>query len=780
MASNDTEQLNVLVRVAADRASAQQAGDAIKKNVTDTAQDAAAALGELGPVASAGVRVIDTQLGSLKETAGLVKDQIADLRTEIEQTGEGASVPFDDMTSAAGEAADEVERLKDEIGSIPQDVPLPFDTPTPSRSARPPSPQTAPTDVQFNRVGGLVSQTLSATGLGGGPVVSAAGNLLNATETLSTGMLAATGVATGLGLAVSTLTQRWKDQSIAVDQLLSNQVTVADLVANGATSEEIQAQIDRVGAAGRALLSQADQYSQIADRIDEFNESRQRLAVTDLEGSRQINQQIQEQFDLLSQLSNGAITDQRTLNEYFTNLEPRLKQYETKQTELNAALDAGAFAANDLAIATDSLRSGLVDTGAAALQFVEDLVNSAQEIRAGQIGRSFDFRRQAIDLRDNGSMDDYNRLIRDRQIEQQLNEAQIAQLEALGGSSKQVADQIAQLRQRNEELMQGNQLLADSVYPVIQARQAEADQLAFDQENMNKRLQAQQTAMEAAAAATDTLLKAQSDYTAAQAKVAEATMNLEKVDTDLASAIDKIGVQRTAKETEAAQKRDDALEAQAQKHADKILEINRKADADVETAVFNRDDVARTLAEKKRKEDLTAEEKANQDQQNAIAKAYEDQLRIAQKSAEDSIANERERADRERQIRQTAKNQALADAQNASLNLSAQQKYFNSLAYNQEASDRIKMIQVQQSALATMIQAEYDAGKARAAAFKDGMSAFPMATASASYASIPQAQSAGGVSKVAIPISVTGSSRDQILEAAYSKLSDTLEKMGIK
>lgn len=182
-----------------------------------------------------------------------------------------------------------------------------------------------------------------AATVGGGQAVSAVSSVLGLTAALGPAG-AAIGVLTA---AVALLQGQAEETAEEIKDFVTRQGGIADLVAGGATSAEIQQRVDRLKAAQGTIQQTLDGLINVRDII-------QAAAVDPLVDQEQLWLDMGEMFEYLSQTTGVTITSTSELQGVIDGLTGKSLEYTTATLDLNIAMRDGAFAANDQAAAQEA------------------------------------------------------------------------------------------------------------------------------------------------------------------------------------------------------------------------------------------------------------------------------------------------------------------------------------------------------------------------------------------------------------------------------------------
>lgn len=450
--------------------------------------------------------------------------------------------------------------------------------------------------------------------------------------------------------------------------------------------------------AGFKLIT--DEINKQAEATKVLIEARQRETDLQIESASAIRTRSKEENDALIQASRDRIT---ALEEEAAFFQAQLDAAKQRQAEASAALGEGATSTELIAASrdVDQYTQSLRDNAAEYITASEEYQNLQNVIALGIARR--DEERAAIE--------DSNRALEERAVE--IRQTAQDQIEAanlirtatsesvqaqLAGIEEQIAAfQVASVSAREAglayqeydekvgQLIERQELLTESVLPLIEAREREAEAaqrvLSFFQGIPKALAEAGSQALETARAVAEygrvaresaqRLTEINTDY---QRAVGEAARQREQA---LADAQREAGEARNEAIRDAQQEREDA----EREHQQNIARIQRDFQRSSQQAIADRNVVAYTQAEQARKDALADENQnyANRrrdinrnlqetlrdinarlnQQRETIARQYSDQLRTAAEAANRARQIEYQKAQQELQIRQQSMQQQV-------------------------------------------------------------------------------------------------------------------------
>lgn len=549
------------------------------------------------------------------------------------------------------------------------------------------SPRIETERTEVSRGGGVLDSidrfsstgTQILSGIGQGEAANAVGLLGDVAQgfgSLNPMMLAVTAATAGLALVVGNLQAEFEEAKQKAEKYLAIQGEINSLVAGGATSETIQAQIDQNNAEITAFAQDRSTYLGFQQRLQEAQtqiaeaqdallnpvtnyDQAGNIIPPDSEATLQAYMQAQQQEQqILEEL--GAFTN--------GNVE--------SLTGLNLALEGNQEAIAALAEENASLQGALLSTGVQAN-------NAAAELAEAQAAADAELRATIDAQREAGQLTAKQRAERVDALEQE--QAALEEFAQTAGISEeyrqQLNDQIAVLGIRIRELG------ADIVSTADLAEQA-AQALETLKQN-------EQTLTDLA----DNLFDAQAREVAAKEQAREATeaynqslrqhqTTLAKIDADLKENREKIaadtGDKIAEEEAKAAEDRAKAVEDSAKRRQ----EIEDRYNRTYTDAVAERDALGARRAKQQRDDDLKKEgeslderlkaiDDGLQEQTKIIRKRGDEQVKLAEDAARKSVAAENDRWQKEYDIRVRANQQAIRDVQNAASTVQAIQANVN-------------------------------------------------------------------------------------------------------
>lgn len=540
-----------------------------------------------------------------------------------------------------------------------------------------------------DRVGSVGSQVLS--GLGQGEAANAAGlvgDLAGAFTTLNPAMLAVTATGAGVALIFSDIQRQMQHTREQGELFAKQQVENADLVASGATREDVLQRINNLRGASDFITGQLEQLNDLRQQWDEVTDSAFGLGsaievMTDPEKRRRAD----EIAKAIEAITGQPVENIDQLNEQIKALTAEGNTYQLSIANLQQLVKSGALSANN---------------AAAAALALADADRQRADAAAAALRSEFAFRQQAAQIRETGTSEQLQAMYRQNEQEYLLNEERIRRLTPLAAASESVAQEVEQLTARNEELTSQNNLLRQSVEPVIQQREREAAAAERQKEAVDQVFDAQERMVAAQEAARE----ASDQYRDALDKQRD---TLSRIDADLREKEAALYAQDAAERLDAERKQYQEREKIAEETQERLADIDARAGREFGNARARRDVLAAIQAQQtaqderaqaakdaeRRKDDL---DDNLQEQARVQRQRLEEQLRTAKTSAQRAIQVENERARAELATRAQAAQAAAVQVTNTEQNLLNIQRYYNGL----------------------MEQEAYRAGAAQVAAYEAG------------------------------------------------------------
>lgn len=175
--------------------------------------------------------------------------------------------------------------------------------------------------------------------------------------------------------------------------------------------------------------------------------------------------------------------------------------------------------------------------------------------------------------------------------------------------------------------------------------------------------------------ATTQLFDVRADLSEKTNDLAEKEAALAKVTADATAKIAQLEADAGERRNEAITKSNDDIEKQEQEHKDRIADIDRKANADIQNAIGRRDALAAFQAAQERKEQITDEVNSNRKRKQELQKSLDDQLNTIRTNLRKQTEAVRTNAANEETIKRQARDAsrvALQNAQNAEVLLTKQ------------------------------------------------------------------------------------------------------------
>lgn len=337
------------------------------------------------------------------------------------------------------------------------------------------------------------------------------------------------------------------------------------------------------------------------------------------------------------------------LSERLAELEAEMQVNIDTTTRFAQGLEQGVFASND------------------ALQAEQALVKAREEsARAAfaQIESEAQLRLDLARLRREGTSEEVQDRLRANEEEMTLIQNFIIPgIINVGEKTEQMVEQLEQHRQRLDDLRLANQLLVQSVEPVILQREAEARiaEALTDQSNAtNDSLQL--------------LAAAQEDVRDASAKTAEAYIELQLTQTEHSRNLVKLADEAAARQVDIREKANKRLEDIDAASSERILQLKENDNLTIENAVARGDIAAAQAVLRQQTLRIEQESRGRENQRQQAREQQEEQLALATEQADKLLAAAKERYDKELAQRQEAHATALEAESAANAALEAQQR----------------------------------------------------------------------------------------------------------
>lgn len=536
-------------------------------------------------------------------------------------------VGFNTLEQNARESRNELEALRSELLSL-DDIQV-----TPRVDVQSTNPKSLETARQG--VGDL--STLfgaGASALGGSGALSGVGDVLGLAEyiplagqalaSLTPAMIGISGAALVLAPAISAVTseidknvKREKARAEALQQ-------VAEAILTG-TRAQIEAQVQALEAENAVRELQIDLIEKQTGRSREYLQD---LTRTDFNDFSLIGG-VADLIDTINGLGGqaGVVVEASASIEQNTFLIDALR----------GVLENNATATNDMIEYENTLTQERI---AGANAGIQREIEHQQLLREGTA--------EAVRNRIEGLQDEFDATIA-------ANQALIAS----GDTSEEAAQQIYEFAMKTTELNDQMTDLRNNILPVLEATEQLAAAEKTRNELTDKLFEAQQREGEArdkARQSLDDYIKAEFEHEASLAQIQK-------------DADDK----RKEVETERSEQRI-KLEEQTSK---RVLDIVRKTNAMLSTAIANRDILAYVLAKQSQEEQLKSEDESYKERQKDLDAALKKQLDSQEKALRQAVDRENQRWNEERATRQRAQQQIALDVQNAEAQVRAIQQNAN-------------------------------------------------------------------------------------------------------
>jgi len=634
MSSNASEQLNVLVRLSSDQAAVQRVKTDIQSVKTEAVQ-LASDFGKLGPVAAAGVDVIESKFGLLDERVALARQEIRDFESGLERVGSTGAESLERITAGARESSEELQRLQRET--------------TNTGSSR----------IDAGRIGSVGGQILG--GLGQSGAANSVGLIADTAEALTTlnpAMLAYTAALGAGGLVVSSVSRIIEENTNRQRAYADALLVVADVTTRGTTTA-IESQI---AALEIENTIRETQIQLIERQTGATRDQLRQLQETDA-GDITLLGMIQNFVGKLEGFSGSA----DSVREAETTIERNTFLIEALRTALADGVtttnDAIAHAETNTAAWEDINRQlmgqmeAAFNADRARLDFVREIDQATADQRA-QLAA--DLREQRDDLQ--AAVDTFRGSGWEGLPEAEANLTQVnEQLEMLGVVSNSTADRLEAARVAQEQYNSLYDTVFDAISDTVdaQARAAQA------QQNYNEAV-------------------AESD-----AKFGQLTQEIlartQKIEVDTQKAISTVQSDAAEKRVEIEQDLNEKLVEVRKNYARSELNAVRDRNADaLEQAQTQRDD-QEDSAEKAANKQQVQLEKALSKQVQTTRERFDEQTRAQRESFDRQFAQLAEATNREKVTRQRALDQANVDLYNARQIESALNRQFYSNEYTMRA-----------------------------------------------------------------------------------------------
>lgn len=537
-----------------------------------------------------------------------------------------------------------------------------------------------------DRLGSVGSQLLS--GLGQGDLANAAGLIgdlggsissLGVTGGITAGALAA------VSIAMSAYNQQMEAQRTALQGTLDAQNRYYEAIGSFTSSqaaEEIQTEQSR-------LEQLRQQRAETQGAIDSaFAQAQQSFG----DG-------VARALEAAGQLPTAQLRDQ------LKDLDAQIASSEGYTARLAQAQANGAFAANDL----EDAERQLADTRMQGVQNDFDVLEQADRLTAAQRQQQIDANNRSMQLLEQqrqvlsdsgldttGIDGEIGRLQRANEIlgsvTASLADAQAAQEEAsrrslLATEVTLRADELtAEQRQQRidainveveqyQALLEHGHLSADATEQLTQRivdlkiEQGELGDVLESTADKTEKAKLAQQALddlnEQVTKSTDAVMAANEKLADAHKSALEATNAWSKAVFEHEAAINEIQTTQLAKRRELQTKADDDLLKANTATQKKIMDIVKKANANIANSIAARDVLAYITAKSAQQEQIDQEKDAYAEREKELRDTLRQQLADQDKAARDAINRENQRWSEERATRLRANQQAIIDVQNA-------------------------------------------------------------------------------------------------------------------
>lgn len=537
-----------------------------------------------------------------------------------------------------------------------------------------------------DRLGSVGSQILS--GLGQGDLANATGLIgdlggsiasLGVTGGITAGALAA------VSIAMSAYNQQMEAQRTALQGALDAQNRYYEAVGSFTSSqaaEEIQTEQSR-------LEQLRQQRAETQGAIDSaFAQAQQAFG----DG-------VARTLEAAGQLPTAQLRDQ------LKDLDAQIASSEGYTARLTQAQANGVFAANDL----EDAERQLADARMQGVQNDFDVLEQADRMTAAQRQQQIDANNRLMQLLEQqrqvlsdsgldttGIDGEIGRLQRANEIlgsiTSSLADAQAAQEEASRRSllatevTLRADEMTAEQRQQRIEainveveqyqaLLEHGHLSADATEQLTQRivdlkiEQGELGDVLESTADKTEKAKLAQQALddlnERVAKSTDAVMAANEKLADAHKSALEATNAWNKAVFEHEAAINEIQTTQLAKRRELQAKADDDLLKANTATQKKIVDIVKKANANIANSIATRDTLAYVLTKSAQEDQIQQEKDAYDEREKELRDSLRQQLADQDKAARDAIARENQRWSEERATRLRANQQAIMDVQNA-------------------------------------------------------------------------------------------------------------------
>lgn len=227
--------------------------------------------------------------------------------------------------------------------------------------------------------GGVVSL------FGGSEAASAASSILGLTAALGP----AGAVAGTAAVAYGILTREMEANKQMAEGLADKYAQLGDLVASGATSEDVQKRIDKLKTSNQFIADQYDDivrlYNRLIQRVPSpqaESDARGRQGLAQLTGQNDpVFQYMQKVFRFISEATGETVVTMSQLGTVMQGVAAKSNTYTDEIGELEELLDSGALAANNAAAAQEKLKDVLTDSSNAINEGLKDVAAAEKAVR---------------------------------------------------------------------------------------------------------------------------------------------------------------------------------------------------------------------------------------------------------------------------------------------------------------------------------------------------------------------------------------------------------------
>lgn len=465
---------------------------------------------------------------------------------------------------------------------------------------------------RFGRVG---TQILS--GLGQGEAANAVGligDVAGGITDLAPPMLALTAASAVLAIGFGEIQKRMEEARKSAEEYVSAQAEVTGQLVAGATSRELEGQLN-------TLTRQRDTLLAGGKVLEGF--------ITELQGifdvGGGVTQEIREDFEQRIRAATGGAVG-------FEGLTAAIGAYNTQLNNINSQIGVITVSLNSVTVAANDALSAIQQTADHEVDLANLRRTGSSEGVKEQIQTNADLQDALV-----GANEEIQ-----RQIEaNQGNEG------ALGALYTQLFANHDQIN----ELIAANQELERSVLPIIEAREREA-KLA---EAITKQYDAQLNTLEQLGNAQEDVNKAQQAYNDALAQSSAKLEQARQAETDAVTKAESAKLEATAKAEAAKLEAIDNAEREAAEARLKALQdfheaerrINAKYNVDKLTAEGNRDALAAFMAKQQKEEDLQEQERQLSKQEQAVEDTLRKQVEAANRARDKQVAAANEARDKQ-------------------------------------------------------------------------------------------------------------------------------------